>query len=486
MMMLSDILLNIKTESVLGSLEHPVASLIFDSREANSSSVFFAIKGSATDGHLFVQQAHDKGCRIFVVQNNIPDLSDSTIIKTSDTSALLASMSCNFFENPSKKLKLIGVTGTNGKTTCTSLLYKLFSDLGYKCGLISTVVNKIGSTDIVATHTTPDPVSLNRLLAQMVTENCTHCFMEVSSHAIHQNRISGLNFSGAVFTNITHDHLDYHKTFSEYIRVKKTFFDLLPATSFALVNTDDKNGMIMLQNTLASKHTFALKTPADFKGKVMENEFTGLVIKINGKEVYSRLVGEFNAYNLLAVYGVSLLLEEDELEVLRTMSLLESVEGRFQYVQSTKGITAIIDYAHTPDALENVLKTINGIRKGASKVITVIGCGGDRDKSKRPLMAKIACDKSTTVLLTSDNPRTENPESILLEMEAGLDDIEKQKSITIQDRKQAIKTAILLANTGDIILIAGKGHEKYQEIMGVRHDFDDLKITENMFNELNK
>ena len=310
--------------------------------------------------------------------------------------------------------------------------------------------------------------------------------MEVSSHAIHQNRISGLNFSGAVFTNITHDHLDYHKTFSEYIRVKKTFFDLLPATSFALVNTDDKNGMIMLQNTLASKHTFALKTPADFKGKVIENEFTGLVIKINGKEVYSRLVGEFNAYNLLAVYGVSLLLEEDELEVLRTMSLLESVEGRFQYVQSTKGITAIIDYAHTPDALENVLKTINGIRKGASKVITVIGCGGDRDKSKRPLMAKIACDKSTTVLLTSDNPRTENPESILLEMEAGLDDIEKQKSITIQDRKQAIKTAILLANTGDIILIAGKGHEKYQEIMGVRHDFDDLKITENMFNELNK
>jgi UDP-N-acetylmuramoyl-L-alanyl-D-glutamate--2,6-diaminopimelate ligase len=310
--------------------------------------------------------------------------------------------------------------------------------------------------------------------------------MEVSSHAIHQNRISGLNFSGAVFTNITHDHLDYHKTFSEYIRVKKTFFDLLPATSFALVNTDDKNGMIMLQNTRASKHTFALKTPADFKGKVMENEFTGLVIKINGKEVYSRLVGEFNAYNLLAVYGVSLLLEEDELEVLRTMSLLESVVGRFQYVQSTKGITAIIDYAHTPDALENVLKTINGIRKGASKVITVIGCGGDRDKSKRPLMAKIACDKSTTVLLTSDNPRTENPESILLEMEAGLDDIEKQKAITIQDRKQAIKTAILLANTGDIILIAGKGHEKYQEIMGVRHDFDDLKITENMFNELNK
>ena len=261
--------MNIKTESVLGSLDHPVESLIFDSREANSSSVFFAIKGSATDGHLFVQQAHDKGCRIFVVENNIPDLSDSTIIKTSDTSALLASMSCNFFENPSKKLKLIGVTGTNGKTTCTSLLYKLFSDLGYKCGLISTVVNKIGSTDIVATHTTPDPVSLNRLLAQMVTENCTHCFMEVSSHAIHQNRISGLNFSGAVFTNITHDHLDYHKTFSEYIRVKKTFFDLLPATSFALVNTDDKNGMIMLQNTLASKHTFALKTPADFKGKVM-------------------------------------------------------------------------------------------------------------------------------------------------------------------------------------------------------------------------
>jgi UDP-N-acetylmuramoyl-L-alanyl-D-glutamate--2,6-diaminopimelate ligase len=486
MMLLSDILLNVKTESVLGSLDHLVETLIFDSRHANSFSVFFAIKGSSTDGHLFVQQAYAKGCRIFVVQNDISDLFGSTVIKTSDTSALLASMSCNFFDNPSKKLKLIGITGTNGKTTCTSLLYKLFSDLGYKCGLISTVVNKIGSTDIVATHTTPDAVSLNHLLAEMVTENCTHCFMEVSSHAIHQNRILGLSFSGAIFTNITHDHLDYHKTFSEYIRVKKSFFDLLPATSFALVNSDDKNGLIMLQNTLASKQSFALKTPSDFKGKVMENQFTGLIIKINGKEVYSRLVGEFNAYNLLAVYGVSVLLGEDELEVLRTMSLLESVEGRFQYVQSTKGITAIIDYAHTPDALENVLKTINGIRKGAAKVITVIGCGGDRDKSKRPLMAKIACDKSTNVLLTSDNPRTENPESILLEMEAGLDAIEKQKSITIQDRKTAIKTAILFANKGDIILIAGKGHEKYQEIMGIRHDFDDFKITKNMFNELNK
>lgn len=478
--------MNIKTESVLGSLEYPVESLIFDSRQANSSSVFFAIEGRATDGHLFVQQAHDNGCRFFVVQNEIPNLPDSTIIKTSDTSALLASMSCNFFENPSKKLKLIGVTGTNGKTTCTTLLYKLFSDLGYKCGLISTVVNKIGSTDIVAKHTTPDPVSLNCLLAQMVTENCTHCFMEVSSHAIHQNRIFGLNFSGAVFTNITHDHLDYHKTFSEYIRVKKTFFDLLPKSSFSLVNADDKNSLVMLQNTAASKHTFALKTPSDFKGKVMENEFTGLALKMNGKEVYSRLVGEFNAYNLLAVYGVSLLLGEDELDVLRSMSLLESVEGRFQYLVSPKGIIAIIDYAHTPDALENVLKTISNIRKGDSKVIAVVGCGGDRDSTKRPLMAKIACENSNNVILTSDNPRTENPESILLEMEVGLDDIEKQKAITIQDRKQAIKTAILLANTGDIILIAGKGHEKYQEIMGVRHDFDDLKITENMFNQLNK
>ena len=486
MKLLSDILLTVKTDGVFGSLNRMIDSLIFDSRMANPSSVFFAIKGSSVDGHLFIKHAYDNGCRVFVVQSEIPDLSDSTIIKTSDTSSLLALMSCNFYDNPSSKLKLIGITGTNGKTTCTSLLYKLFSDLGHKCGLISTVVNKIGETKIEATHTTPDPISLNRLLAQMVNENCTHCFMEVSSHAIHQNRVLGLKFCGGVFTNITHDHLDYHTTFSEYVRVKKLFFDLLPASSFALVNTDDKNGLVMLQNTTASKHTFALKTPSDFKGKVMENEFSGLVLKINGKELYSRLVGEFNAYNLLAVYGVSLLLGEDELAVLRAMSLLESVEGRFQYQQSQKGITAIIDYAHTPDALENVLETISSIRKGEAKVITVIGCGGDRDTAKRPLMAKIACKKSNNVILTSDNPRTEDPASILLDMEDGLDDIQKQKAVSILDRMQAIKTAILLAVSGDIILIAGKGHEKYQEIMGVRHDFDDLEITKNMFNQLNK
>ncbi len=486
MKLLKDILLNLKTDAISGSLDRTIEFLTFDSRLANSTSIFFAIKGSSSDGHLFLKQAYDNSCRVFVVQGEIPNFPDATFIKTSDTSALLALMSCNFYDNPSSKFKLIGITGTNGKTTCTSLLYKLFSDLGYKCGLISTVVNKIGKTDIEATHTTPDAVSLNLLLAQMVNENCTHCFMEVSSHAIHQNRVLGLHFCGAVFTNITHDHLDYHTTFSEYIRVKKLFFDSLPASSFALVNTDDKNGLVMLQNTSASKHTFALKTPSDFKGKVMENEFSGLVLKINGKEVYSRLVGEFNAYNLLAVFGVSILLGEDELDVLRLMSLLESVDGRFQYLQSPKGIIAIIDYAHTPDALENVLKTISNIRKGEAKVLAVVGCGGDRDTSKRPLMAKIACENSNNVILTSDNPRTEDPARILLEMEDGLDDIQKQKALTILDRIQAIKTAILLAAPRDIILIAGKGHEKYQEIMGVRHDFDDFEITKNMFNKLNK
>jgi UDP-N-acetylmuramoyl-L-alanyl-D-glutamate--2,6-diaminopimelate ligase len=352
--------------------------------------------------------------------------------------------------------------------------------------LISTVVNKIGTTEIQSTHTTPDPINLNALLSKMVAEGCEYCFMEVSSHAVHQHRITGLEFVGAGFTNITHDHLDYHKTFAEYIRVKKAFFDGLGKEAFALVNSDDKNGMVMLQNTAAKKVTYALKTPADFKGKVIENELTGLIMTINNMEVYSRLVGDFNAYNLLVVFGVSQLLGMDELEVLRIISNLESVEGRFQYVRSNAGITAIVDYAHTPDALENVLKTINGIRKGTQKVITLVGCGGDRDTTKRPKMAQIACDLSTQAILTSDNPRTENPQTILEEMEAGLNEEQQTKAITIQDRKQAIKTAISLANAGDILLIAGKGHEKYQEILGVKYDFDDLKITQELFNQLKK
>ena len=483
---LDQLLENVNYDLINGSIDQKINELIFDSRKAVDHSVFFAIVGFTANGHQFVKQAYSQGCRVFVVQENIELPDDASILKVSDTSYVLGLMACNFFDNPSRKLKLIGITGTNGKTTTTSLLYKLFMELGFKSGLISTVVNKIGNNIIPSTHTTPNPVELNQLLDKMVKEGCAYCFMEVSSHAVHQHRIAGLEYKIGVFTNITHDHLDYHNTFAEYIRVKKAFFDGLGKGSFALVNSDDKNGLVMMQNTKASKSTFALKTPADFKGKVIENALSGLVMTINNTEVYSRLVGDFNAYNLLAVFGVSSLLEMDELEVLRVISNLESVEGRFQYLRSQTGITAIVDYAHTPDALENVLKTISGIRKGSEDVITVVGCGGDRDKTKRPKMAAIAADLSDKVILTSDNPRTEDPACILEEMESGLDEQQQLKTLTIQDRKQGIKTAISLAKAGDILLIAGKGHEKYQEIMGVRHDFDDLKITEELFNQLKK
>jgi UDP-N-acetylmuramoyl-L-alanyl-D-glutamate--2,6-diaminopimelate ligase len=486
MSLLLDLLPAVNYSLVQGNLEQEINELVFDSRKASAESVFFAIVGSTNNGHDYIQSVYENGCRVFVVQETTSLPTDATIIKVENTSEALGLMACAFYDNPSQDLKLVGITGTNGKTTTTTLLHKLFTELGYKCGLISTVVNKIGTEEIPSTHTTPDPINLNALLAKMVADGCTYCFMEVSSHAVHQHRITGLEFIGGAFTNITHDHLDYHKTFAEYIRVKKAFFDGLGKEAFALVNSDDKNGMVMLQNTAAKKVTFALKTPADYKGKVIENELTGLIMTINQTEVYSRLVGDFNAYNLLVVYGVSQLLGMDELEVLRIISNLESVEGRFQYVRSNTGITAIVDYAHTPDALENVLKTINGIRKGTQKVLTVVGCGGDRDKTKRPKMAQIAADLSTQVILTSDNPRTENPQTILEEMEAGLDAEQQTKAITIQDRKQAIKTAISLASAGDILLIAGKGHEKYQDIMGIKHDFDDLKITEELFNQLKK
>jgi UDP-N-acetylmuramoyl-L-alanyl-D-glutamate--2,6-diaminopimelate ligase len=486
MKQLKTLLENINYELVAGNLTCDAAELTFDSRKANATSIFFAIVGFTNNGHQYVQQAYNQGCRIFIIQENIELPIDATILKVNDTSETLGLMACNFYDNPSKKLKLIGITGTNGKTTTTTLLYNLFMNLGHKAGLISTVVNKIGNEIIPSTHTTPNPIELNKLLDNMVHEGCEYCFMEVSSHAIHQHRIAGLEYKIAVFTNITHDHLDYHNTFAEYIRVKKAFFDGLSKESFALVNADDKNGMIMLQNTDANKNSFALKTPSDFKGKVLENALSGLVMTINNIEVYSRLVGDFNAYNLLAVFGVASLLGIEELEVLRVLSNLESVEGRFQYVRSTQGITAIVDYAHTPDALENVLKTIRGIRKGTEQIITVVGCGGDRDKTKRPKMASIAAEMSEKLILTSDNPRTENPATILEEMEAGLTENQQLKTLTIQDRKQGIKTAISLANTGDIILIAGKGHEKYQEIMGIRHDFDDLKITNELFNQLKK
>lgn len=486
MSLLLDLLPAVNYALVQGNLEQEINELVFDSRKASAKSVFFAIVGSTNNGHNYIQNVYEKGCRVFVVQESTSLPKDATIIKVENTSEALGLIACAFYDYPSQDLKLVGITGTNGKTTTTTLLHRLFTELGYKCGLISTVVNKIGTTEIQSTHTTPDPINLNALLAKMVAEGCDYCFMEVSSHAVHQHRITGLEFIGGAFTNITHDHLDYHKTFAEYIRVKKSFFDGLGKEAFALVNSDDKNGLVMLQNTAAKKVSFALKTPAEFKGKVIENELTGLIMTINNTEVYSRLVGDFNAYNLLVVFGVSQLLGMDEMEVLRIISNLESVEGRFQYVRSNAGITAIVDYAHTPDALENVLKTINGIRKGTQKVITLVGCGGDRDKTKRPKMAQIACDLSSQTILTSDNPRTENPQTILEEMEAGLNEEQQTKAITIQDRKQAIKTAISLANVGDILLIAGKGHEKYQEIMGIKHDFDDLKITEELFNQLKK
>ena len=469
-----------------GSLDVQVSEIVFDSRNAKKGSAFVAVKGVSADGHDFIPKVIEAGCSVIISENEVVVPANVTLIITDNSSKALALMANNFYDEPSKKLKLVGVTGTNGKTTTTTLLFNLYTKLGYHCGLLSTVVNKIGDKNIPSTHTTPDPVSLNALLAQMVNEGCSHCFMEVSSHAIHQHRITGLSFVGGVFTNITHDHLDYHKTFAEYITVKKAFFDNLGKDAFALTNVDDKNGMVMLQNTAASKHSYSLKSPADFKVKVVENQFSGLVLNINGIEIWTRLIGDFNAYNLLAVYSVSQLLGEDSTEVLTAISTLESVEGRFQYFQSDTGIIAIVDYAHTPDALENVLKTIANIRTKNETVYTVIGCGGDRDKTKRPEMAAIACERSDKVILTSDNPRSEDPNTILDEMMAGVEGQFFKKTLSIVDRAQAIKTAVSMAEKGDIILVAGKGHEKYQEIKGVKHDFDDMLITKDLFKKLEK
>lgn len=484
---LTNIFSGITVESISGSMDFSVEKIEFDSRRADSTSVFFAIKGTSTDGHIYLSQVIQNGCQVIVVQE-LPEftIDNCTVILVKDTLIALALASANFYDNPSRKLKLVGVTGTNGKTTTATLLHKAFSNLGYACGLLSTVVNKIGTLDIPSTHTTPDPVQLNKLLAEMVDFGCEYVFMEVSSHAIHQERIGGLHFTGAIFSNITHDHLDYHKTFSEYIKVKKRFFDELDSTAFALTNCDDKNGMIMFQNTKARKYTYALKSPADFKVKVLENQFSGMLLQINGKEVWTKLIGEFNAYNILAVYAVGILLNQDEQELLQVISSLESVSGRFQYIKSNTGITAIIDYAHTPDALENVLSTIAAIRNKDEKVFTIVGCGGDRDSAKRPEMARIACEMSHQVILTSDNPRTEDPQVILNQMMEGVPVGKLGSTLSISDRTQAIKTAVAMAQPNDILLIAGKGHEKYQEIQGVKHDFDDFEVTKNMFDLIGK
>ncbi|HSZ85230.1 MAG TPA: UDP-N-acetylmuramoyl-L-alanyl-D-glutamate--2,6-diaminopimelate ligase [Puia sp.] len=485
---LQDILYKVNLRSVHGNLNTSVNDLQIDSRKVNKGSVFIAVKGVSADGHKFIDAVIEKGA-IAIVCEVLPEQLKSGIVyvQVENSAAAAGFMAHNFYGQPSEKLKLVGVTGTNGKTTVATLLYKLFESLGLKSGLLSTVQNQIGDTVIPATHTTPDAISLNALLRQMVDAGCTHAFMETSSHAIHQNRIAGLQYAGAIFTNITHDHLDYHKTFDEYIRVKKYFFDSLSSSAFAISNADDKRGKVMLQNTNAKKYFYSLKTMAEFKGRILENNLTGLIMTINDQEVHFRLIGEFNAYNLLAVYGAAICLGEDKLEVLRCLSVLTGAEGRFDYMISEKEkIIGIVDYAHTPDALINVLTTIQNLRKGHEHIITVVGCGGDRDKTKRPVMGEVACKYSNKAIFTSDNPRSENPEQILKEMEAGLDVAAKRKFISMSDRREAIKTAVSLAMRDDIVLIAGKGHEKYQDIKGIKYPFDDKEVLREVFENLGK
>ena len=488
MALLQDILFRVNIRSVDGVTAVDIKDLQIDSRKASSGSAFIAIKGSSEDGHQFIDTAVNNGAKAIICETLPSERKEGvTYVQVENSAAAAGYMAHNYYGQPSEKVKLVGVTGTNGKTTIATLLYKLFTKLGYKCGLLSTVQNHIGDKIVAATHTTPDAISLNALLKQMVDEGCSHVFMETSSHAVHQHRIAGLYFSGGLFSNITHDHLDYHKTFEEYIRVKKSFFDSLPSTSFAVSNADDKRGTVMLQNTNAAKFYYSLKTMADFKGKILENGLTGLVMTINDQEVHFRLIGEFNAYNLLAVYGAAICMGEDKSEVLLHLSAMTGAEGRFEYYISSKDrVIGIIDYAHTPDALINVLTTIQKLRKGYEQVITVVGCGGDRDKTKRPVMAEAACEYSAKAIFTSDNPRSEDPLEILKDMETGLSSAAKRKYISIADRKEAIKTAVSLSKPEDIILVAGKGHEKYQEIKGVKHPFDDKQVLLEMFELLGK
>lgn len=483
MKLLSDILYKTRLEEIIGSTNVAISSVTFDSRKVKKDSLFIATRGTASDGHHYIELAIESGA-VAIVCEDLPETlkENVTYVKVLDSSASLGYIACNFYDNPSEKLKLVGITGTNGKTTTVTLLFNLFRGLGYNVGLLSTVENKINTTVIPSTHTTPDALALNELLSKMVEAGCQYAFMEVSSHAIVQHRITGLKFTGAAFSNITHDHLDYHKTFEEYIRAKKLFFDNLQDDAFALTNKDDRNGMVMLQNTKAKKYSYGLKSIADFKSRVVENHLNGLLLSIDNQEVWVKLIGSFNAYNVLVVYAISQLLKQDRVQVLTTLSNLNSVEGRFQYIKSKNGIVAIIDYAHTPDALKNVLETIKDIRTGNEQVITLVGCGGDRDAAKRPIMAEIACDYSNKIILTSDNPRSENPEDILNQMQAGISPVEMKKTLRISDRKEAIRTAVAFAKEGDIILIAGKGHEKYQEINGIKHPFDDFEIVKEIFN----
>lgn len=484
---LKHILQKVPTESVVGFMDRSIYNIQYDSRNVEQDTVFVAIKGVVFDGHAFISKAIDQGA-VVIVCENLPETLETevTYIKVKSAARALALMASNYYENPSKNLKLIGITGTNGKTTVATLLYELFKQAGYKVGLISTVKIMVDNETFSTTHTTPDSLMINSYLSMMNSQGVEFCFMEVSSHGIHQCRTEGLLFEGGVFTNLSHDHLDYHASFAEYRDVKKSFFDHLPATAFALVNADDKNGSVMVQNTKAKQATYALKSYADFRAQILENQFRGLLLKINDSEVWVKLIGDFNAYNLTAIYGVAELLGLNSTETLRIMSALDNVSGRFEYFKSDSNITAIIDYAHTPDALKNVLETINTIRTKNETLITVVGCGGDRDRSKRPKMAHIASALSTKVIFTSDNPRSESPDKIISEMEVGVQALNSQKTMSITNRKQAINTACQLAQPNDIILIAGKGHETYQEVNGVKSEFNDYKITEEFLIQLNK
>jgi UDP-N-acetylmuramoyl-L-alanyl-D-glutamate--2,6-diaminopimelate ligase len=484
---LKDIVYKVAIESVIGSSDLAVNKIVFDSRKIEANDIFVAIRGTIVDGHDYIQTAIDLGSTVIVCES-LPENLDSAItyIQVVDTNSALAFMAANYYNNPSGQLKLVGITGTNGKTTIASLLFQLFKKAGFKVGLLSTVKIMVDDVEYKATHTTPDSIAINYYLNEMIKEGVEFCFMEVSSHGIHQKRTEALHFTGGVFTNLSHDHLDYHPTFAEYRDVKKSFFDHLPKTAFALTNSDDKNGAVMLQNTVAKKCTYALKSYADYKAQILENQLSGLLLKVNGSEVWVKLIGTFNAYNALAIYGTAVELGLDNLEILRLLSDLESVSGRFQFIVSTTNVTAIIDYAHTPDALDNVLKTINDIRTKNEQLITVVGCGGNRDKTKRPIMAAIASELSDMVVLTSDNPRNEDPDAIINEMEQGVVSQNLKKLVSITDRKQAIRTACQLALSNDIILIAGKGHETYQEIKGIRHDFDDMQIVKEILEQLQK
>lgn len=486
--MLKDLLYKVNILAVSGDTTIDIKDLQTDSRKVTPGTCFIAIKGTQSNGHDFIAQALQSGAKAIICENMPEELNNTvTYVQVKDCAYAAGVMSHHFYGEPSSKLQIIGVTGTNGKTTVATLLWKLYTALGNKCGLISTVQIQIGEEVIPATHTTPDAITLNHMLAQMAAQGCTHVFMECSSHAIHQQRIAGLDFTAAVFTNITHDHLDYHQTFDAYIHVKKSWFDALSKNTISISNADDKRGAVMLQNTASKKMYYSLHTIADFKGKILDNSMSGLHMIINDTEVHFRMIGTFNAYNLLAVYGVAISLGEDKQEVLQQLSMLTGAEGRFDYIISKyENIVGIVDYAHTPDALLNVLATIKNLRKGEQKIITVVGCGGNRDNAKRPIMAEVACTHSDQVILTSDNPRAEDPEVILSQMQAGVPVTARKKCITISDRSEAIKAAVSLSGKEDIILVAGKGHEKYQEIKGVRHAFDDKVVLREMFELMEK